>query len=327
MAKHTTKGTGHSMFISPRKIAHIPQINCEKQKLVLEVRSIYNDSWRVRGVLPFMINDFINQLNLTGKYRFGPVVYYQINIKEIPPLIYDVIRMEASKGYLWLDERNLDTHSLIGVYKCRVPMDLLVLKGLSNVILTTVNKAQPNISKFKDLKAMHYAFLNRQENVVKVVSIDLSDCMDYIPTSRILTSQKFTKQYGLYYNLVERIIDLPIYDFHNHSFFTSTGITPIGEITHVILHNFYQNTVDSLLESRYPGITYSRYGHELFILCKQTDEFTIDDCDIDNILEVLDLYSVDINWSSDGLLMADNNDKALILHEDGSLEVWNSEDI
>ena len=63
----------------------------------------------------------------------------------------------------------------------------------------------------------------------------------------------------------------------------------------------------------------------LFFVNKLTNsQSTID---IDNILEVLDLYSVDINWSSDGLLMADNNDKALILHEDGSLEVWNSEDI
>ena len=42
MAKHTTKGTGHSMFISPRKIAHIPQINCEKQKLVFMMR-YYDD--------------------------------------------------------------------------------------------------------------------------------------------------------------------------------------------------------------------------------------------------------------------------------------------
>jgi len=315
------------MIISRRQISPPPLINWEKQKLVLEVRSIYNDSWRVRGVLPFMIDNFINQLNLTDDYRFGPIVYYQINIKEIPPLIYDVIRMEASKGYLWLDERNLDTHSLIGVYKCRNPMDLLVLKGLSNVMLTTVIKAQPNIYKFRDLKAQHYAFLNRQENVVKVVSIDLSDSMNYIPTSRILTSQKFTNQYGVYFNLVKRVIDLPIYDFQNDGFIPSTGITPIGEITHVILHNFYQNTVDSLLESRYPGITYSRYGHELFIVFKQTDEFTIDDCDIDNILDVLNLYSVDIKWSSDELLLADNNDKALMLYEDGGLEVWNSEDI
>jgi hypothetical protein len=42
MAKHTTKGTGHSMFISPRKIAHIPQINCEKQKAPVNLAEASN---------------------------------------------------------------------------------------------------------------------------------------------------------------------------------------------------------------------------------------------------------------------------------------------
>jgi len=273
-----------------------------------------------------MIENFKNQLYLTDDYRFGPIDYYQINIKEIPPFIYDMIRVESSMGYLWLEERNPE--SLIGVYKCRDPMDQLVMMGLSNVILTTMIKAPPDIYKFKDLKPPHYAFLNRQENVVKVVSIDLSDCMIHIPTSRILSSLRFTIQNGVYYNLVKRIIDLQIYDIQNDRYISVMGVTPIGEITHVILHNFYQNTLDSFLEFWYPGITYSRFGHELFIIFKQTDKFvTIDDCDIDHILDELDLYDVDIKWSYNELLPADNNEKALMLFADGGLEVWNFEDL
>lgn len=269
-----------------------------------------------------MIENFIKQLYLTDDYRFGAIVYYQINIKEIPPFVYDMIRVESSMGYLWLEERNPE--SLIGVYKCRHPMDQLVMMGLSKVILTTM---KPDISKFKDLKPPHYAFLNRQENVVKVVSIDLSDCMNHIPTSRILSSLRFTIQNGVYYNLVKRIIDLQIYDIQNDRYISVKGITPIGEITHVILHNFYQNTFDSLLYFWYPGITYSRFGHELFIILKETDEFTIDDCEIDHMLDTLDLYDVDIKWSHKELLQADNNDKALMVFEDGALEVWNFEDL
>jgi hypothetical protein len=241
-----------------------------------------------------------------------------------------MISTELYKGYLWADKRVLIHENLIGVYTCREPLDQLLLMGLSRAILTTMIKAPANISKFNDLKAPHYAFLHRQENINKLISIDLSDCMNHINGSRILSSLKFKNPNGLYFDLINQIMDLPIHDVHNDRYLPFLGITPIGEITNVVLHNFYENTLDSLLEGRYPGITYSRFGNELFILLKESDQFAIDEADIKGILDELALHNVDIKCSlreSAYLLPADNEEKALLLYEDGELEVWNYEDL
>lgn len=74
----------------------------------------------------------------------------------------------------------------------------------------------------------------------------------------------------------------------------------------------------------------NRFGNELFILLKESDQFAIDEADIKGILDELGLHNVDIKCSlreSAYLLPADNEEKALLLYEDGELEVWNYEDL
>ena len=63
----------------------------------------------------------------------------------------------------------------------------------------------------------------------------------------------------------------------------------MGEITDVILHLFYQRVFDTALEARFPGITYTRWGHEVFIVIKESESFTFDSNEIDTLLDEINL--------------------------------------
>jgi hypothetical protein len=144
--------------------------------LLTAIDYIYNnDEWRVRSVLPFMKDALQSELLVLDNYIFGPISYYQYKISDIPDFIYNMLIMEESHGNLWLNEWLYDNCVMIGVYQCRNQVNFLLLKALSKVILNTmiVYDASRNLSKSTDLKAQHYDFLNAQENVVQVISINL----------------------------------------------------------------------------------------------------------------------------------------------------------
>lgn len=222
---------------------------------------------------------------------------------------------------------------MIGVYKCRNDVDLLLIRGLERVILNAliVNDKSRNLSQFSDLMAPHYDLLNRQQNVVKLVKVDLGGCIDFINISNILMKIDASTSGGLVYNLIKQFLNLPIYDIKENKFLLLEGIPPMGEITDVILHHFYQRVFDTTLERMFPGITYTRWGHEVYIVIKQSDSFTFNIKD----LEIL-LYSIRLSEGAiishmkrgdHGCLPTCNEEKAAFLYEDGDVEVWNYEDI
>jgi hypothetical protein len=139
--------------------------------LLTAIDYIYNnDEWRVRSVLPFMKDALQSELLVLDNYIFGP-----ISISDIPDFIYNMLIMEESHENLWLNEWLYDNCVMIGVYQCRSQVNFLLLKALSKVILNTmiVYDAPRNLSKSTDMKAQHYDFLNAQENVEQVISINL----------------------------------------------------------------------------------------------------------------------------------------------------------
>ena len=305
-----------------------------KVELISAIESIYNDEWRVRGVLPFKKEDLQNQLLVKENFCLDPIDYYQFKKSEIPDFLYVKLLTEASRGFIWLNEWVDDDVNMIGLYQCRQPIDLFLMTALSRVLIKTIANAYmapitTNVSTLNDLKCNHYQFLNRQQNVEKVFRIDLTPCMKQVRKSRILKYYDNETCKGVFLNLVKQIIELSIYDNNCNKFIPYDLIPPVGEITNVILHIFYQRVVDKVLEAKYPGITYTRWGNELIIVIKKNDSFTFDDDTVISLLEEIDLDGDSDCLSSEdySCLPACNGEKAILLHEDGCVSVWRYEDL
>jgi hypothetical protein len=84
-----------------------------------------------------------------------------------------------------------------------------------------------------------------------------------------------------------------------------------------------------VIEKKYPGITYTRWGHEVIIAIKKNDSFTIE---ADTVISLLDEIDLDgefefLSYEDYGCLPVCNGEKALILDEDACVSVWRYEDI
>jgi hypothetical protein len=99
--------------------------------------------------------------------------------------------------------------------------------------------------------------MNRQQNVVKLIMIDLTPCMKQARNSRILKCFHNETSKGVVLNLVKQILYLSIYDMKSKKFIPFNLIPPIGEITNVILHLFYQKVFDKVIEEKYPSCSYA----------------------------------------------------------------------
>jgi hypothetical protein len=308
--------------------------DCNKLMLISAIESIYNNEWRERGVLPFKMERLQTELLLKNNFLLGPIDYYQYRKSEIPNFLYEILCTQASLGYLWMNEWVEDGDDMIGVYKCREPTDFFLMTALSRVLLRRISSEYiapitTNVSTMNDVKCMHYALLKRLQNVVKLILIDLSPCMEQATNSRILNRFRNETSKGVVFHLVKQILYLSIYDMNTKKKRPFNLIPPIGEITNVISHLFYQTVFDTVLEEKYPGITYSRWGHEVIIAIKKNDSFTIDDNTVISLLDEIDLDGEFEFLSLDelGCLPVCNGEKAILLDEDGSVSVWRYEDL
>lgn len=305
-----------------------------KLMLLSAIDSIYNDEWRKRGVLPFRKKRLQTELFVTDNFPLSPIDYFQYKKSEIPSFLYDMLRTQASLGYLWLKEWVLDGDEMIGVYQCREPTDLFLMTALSRVLIRiwgsqNIAPITTNVETLNDVKCIHYGFLNRQQNVDKLVLIDLSPCMNQARNSRLLKSFHTETSKGVVFNLLKQILFLPIYDLNAKKMIPINLIPPIGEITNVILHIFYQGMFDLVIEEKYPGITYTRWGHEVIIALKKNDSFTFDD---DTVISLLDEINLDgefefLSKEDYDCMPACNGEKAILLDEDGCVSVWRYEDL
>jgi len=308
--------------------------NGNKVMLLSAIESIYNNEWRERGVLPFRMERLQTELLVKDNFQFGPIDYYQYRKSEIPSFLYSMLITQASLGYLWLNEWVHDGDEMIGVYQCREPTDLFLMTALSKVLISRIGSTNlapitTNVQSLNDVKCMHYAFLNRQLNVKKLVLIDLSPCMNQALNSRILRSFDTVTCKGVVFHLLKQILFLSIYDAITKKIIPLNKIPPIGEITNVIFHLFYQCNFDTVIEKKYPGITYSRWGHEVIIALKKNDSFSIEDETVISLLDEIDLDGEFefLSYDDFGCLPVCNGEKAILLHEDGKVSVWRYEDL
>jgi hypothetical protein len=301
-----------------------------KVMLLSAIESIYNNEWRERGVPPFRMKRLQTELLLKDNVQLGHIDYYRFRKSEIPSFLYSMLITQASLGYLWVH----DGDDMIGVYQCREPTDLFLMTALSKVLIhrnwsENLAPITTNVQSLNDVKCMHYAFLNRQQNVEKLLLIDLTPCMKQVRNSRILRCFDNKTSKGVVFNLVKQIINLEIYSMNSNKLIPFNRIPPIGEITNVILHLFYQKVFDKVIEEKYPGITYSRWGHEVIIAIKKNDSFHFEDETVISLLDEIDLDGEFEFLSSEdyGCLPVCKGEKAILLHEDGCVSVWRYEDL
>jgi hypothetical protein len=222
--------------------------DANKIMLLSTIESIYNHEWRVRGVLPFRVERLQEELFLKDNFQLGGIEYYQYRKSEIPSFHYNMLFRQASLGYLWMNEWDQDGDPMIGVYQCREPTDLFLMTALSRVLIRrfgsrNIAPITTNVQTLNDVKCMHYAFWNRQQNVEKLIMIDLTPCMKQVRISRIFKYFDNAMRKGVVFNLLKQILYLSIYDIKSNQIIPFNQIPPIGEITNVIFHLFYQMTI------------------------------------------------------------------------------------
>ena len=83
-------------------------------------------------------------------------------------------------------------------------------------------------------------------------------------------------------------------------------------------------------QEKYPGITYTRWGHEVIIAIKKNDSFTFEDETVISLLDEIDLdgdLACLLSSEDYGCLPACHGEKAILLHKDGCASVWRYKDL
>jgi hypothetical protein len=154
-----------------------------------------------------------NSLSCLSKhdtYTLDPIDCSLFKISDLPQLVYNLLRLESKRGFLWLEESYQGDDNLLAVYQCRQPTDLLLMQAFSQLLISRIcDVYEAPIttygSSLHELRSKHYEFLNRQRNVVKLIMIDLSLGMEYVTNTRILSSFNNSSCKGIVYNLVKQI--------------------------------------------------------------------------------------------------------------------------
>lgn len=293
--------------------------------LTSAINTIYNQDWNARGVLPFKKNELL-ELVVRDKYVLSPLQYFVLKKSDIPDFIYEILIMESKRGYLWF-ENSVDD-KWIHLFKPQNSTDLLLLMALSKVLLTLID-SNPNVYKLEDNKSYHYNYLNRMRNVCRVYKIDLSQSIKCIDKFDVMDNIKFIGLNGVVLNLISDFVRLPICDAYVNKRIPSHGIPPIGEISNVIFDIFLISRFDREFIHRYPGVSYTRLGYEVFIATKSNDEFDEEEAEyfIEDVVRLHgDIDYID-NDENDYLVGGSYEEKVIFLEESGRVSVWNSEDV
>lgn len=303
------------------------------------IESIYNErEWSIRGLLPFRKAELLHSICHNKNYCFSSgsgsgINAFRIKESAIPPVLYRQILLESNRGYLGYEPWIGDEYPYqvgLDVYHLSSAEDLLLSMSLSQVFYNKIIQGLPgpNINRHYDLKEAHYDFIGEQENVCKLYKIDLTPCIKHISRDRLLNSFKFIHDIRILYDLIKGYLELSINDTLIGLPFKSRGIPPAGELTALIYHVFYQQAFDRILEELYPGICYTRWGHQVFIAIKESNTFLSDEIDVQNILEMLDLAGniESVDSTNGGYLIGLEEDRVLLLDGDGCVDVFRTED-
>ena len=296
--------------------------------LTSAINTIYNQDWNARGVLPFKKNELL-ELVVRDKYVLSPLQYFVLKKSDIPDFIYEILIMESKRGYLSID--NSVDDKWIHLYKPQNSTDLLLLMALSKVLLTLID-SNPNIYnvyKLEENKSYHYNYLDRMRDVCRVYKIDLSQSIKCIDKFDVMDDIKFIGLNGVVLNLITDLVHLPICDAYVNKRIPCHGIPPIGEISNVIFDIFLISRFDREFIHRYPGVSYTRLGYEVFIATKSNDEF--DEEEAEHFIEDVVRLHGDIDYidndENDYLVGGSYDEKVIFLEESGRVSVWNSEDV
>lgn len=312
--------TLHTITICTSRL-YCTYFNNNSVMLTSAIDSIYNKDWNVRGVTPFM-KDQLLELVVREKYVFSPLQYFVLKKSDIPDFIYQILIMESKRGYLWID--NSVDDKWIHLIKPQNSTDLLLLMALSKVLLTLID-SNPNVYKLDEY--YHDYYLNRMQNVCRLYKIDLSQSIKCIDKFDVLENIQFIGLNGVVFNLIKDFVSLPIFDAYLNKRIPWYGIPPIGKISNVIFDIFLINRFDREFNDRYPGVSYTRFGYEVFIATKLNDEFIIDEEEAEHFIDNVVRLHGDIDYIDQGdidyFVGGSYQDKVIILDKSGRVSVLN----
>ncbi|XAR51024.1 hypothetical protein NMG60_11005522 [Bertholletia excelsa] len=140
--------------------------------------------------------------------------------------------------------------------------DVLVLMGLALMLFRLSHGCIPKDGKVK-----------------RLYRIDLTASLSTMERSLILDRVKPLVGDGSVYELISSFLDLPIIDDDGNvrSDISFGVIPPVGEITRVLFNIVLMDTFDREFPNKFPGITFYRFIHEVYISTREYDEVIFDE--------------------------------------------------
>ncbi|XAR56186.1 hypothetical protein NMG60_11036564 [Bertholletia excelsa] len=185
----------------------------------------------------------IQQKIVFGLYVLSPLQFLHDTLLECPDIMF---KTYSDMIYVVMPDKD----------------DVLVLMGLSLMLFHLSHGRMP-----KD----GYRFEN---DVKRLYRIDLTASLSTMERSLILDRVKPLVGDGSIYELISSFLDLPIIDDDGNvrSDNCFGVIPPVGEITRVLFNIVLMDTFDREFPNKFPGITFYRFIHEIYISTREYDE-------------------------------------------------------
>lgn len=271
----------------------------DSQNLMLakEIDVVFHSDWMDRGVLPYAKH--ILQTNILKEQApiLSEIHYSKYNISEIPDSVMNRIMKNSDDGCCATEYVEEDNGSRwLHVYSTSNPDHSLLLKALSNIlIMKHVKDIKIPLyltNKMAHVRRHHYHFLNGLRNVESLILVSLKSGQ-FDKSRMMLNLPDVCSGHGLIATICRDYIQLPVYDSMTQNYVICPSAPPLGDITNCLNHLIYQDLLDSTLADRFPGILYSRWLDELFIVNEMNSKKVKFDTEaIENLLNELNLEGI-----------------------------------
>lgn len=170
--------------------------------------------------------------------------------------------------------------------------DVWVYMGLSLMLLRLSHGCLPKDGfRLTNMVSSFYYSLQQMGKVDRLYKIYLMESLSILPISLILDRVKPLVGDDFVYKLISSFLILPLVDTDGNTRrdIHPSGIPPAGEITRVLFNIVLTDIFDREFTKRFPGITFYRFIHEVFISTKVNYEVHFDEKAGYELLEELGL--------------------------------------
>ncbi|XAR51037.1 hypothetical protein NMG60_11005540, partial [Bertholletia excelsa] len=246
---------------------------CSLEQLSDDINLIYND---LTDTLQFNMSRYllalIQEKIVSGLYVLSPLQVKFIKKEDLTHFLHDTlpecpdIMFKTNSNMIYVVMPHKD--------------DVLVLMGLALMLFRLSHGCIPKDGyRFENDVDSFYYSLQQIGKVKRLYRIDLTASLSTMERSLILDRVKPLVGDGSVYELISSFLDLPIIDDDGNvrSDISFGVIPPVGEITRVLFNIVLMDTFDREFPNKFPGITFYRFIHEVYISTREYDEVIFDE--------------------------------------------------